>query len=317
MKKRIFSIGILVWLLLLGGAHLSAQQLPVFSQYMLNDYFHNPAIAGTRPCFDAVSANRLQWTGITDAPRSYVLSLHGPIKSLNMGVGGYLFSDITGPTRRAGFSGTYAYHIKVQEKINVSLSLSAGMVQFAVDISKLTLDNPTDYVFASSYTSKIVPDLGASFLVYDFSHEDGNGNWWVGGYAPQLFPVKLNLFYNPQPTGRLVPHFYGMGGYKLFITNDFFAEPNFLVKFVSPAPFQIDIGGRVIYKNKAWLGLTYRTKDAMSVIGGYTYKENITFGYSYDITTTNLKTYSNGTHELVVGFRFKTTTSPSPINKEE
>jgi len=65
-----------------------SQQLPLFSQYMLNDYFQNPAIAGSRPYFDAVSSNRLQWIGITDAPRTYALSLQGPLKKKNMGVGG-------------------------------------------------------------------------------------------------------------------------------------------------------------------------------------------------------------------------------------
>src|SRR3989304_5083351 len=92
-----------------------SQQLPLFSQYMLNDYFQNPAVAGSRPYFDAVSANRLQWAGITDAPRTYALSMQGPIRQKNMGVGGYLFTDMVGPTRRIGISGSYAYHIKANE----------------------------------------------------------------------------------------------------------------------------------------------------------------------------------------------------------
>src|SRR5665811_2127063 len=94
------------------GGEVAAQQLPLFSQYMINDYFQNPAIAGSRPYFDAVSANRLQWVGITDAPRTYALSMNGPLKGTNMGVGGYVFTDVAGPTRRIGASGSYAYHIK-------------------------------------------------------------------------------------------------------------------------------------------------------------------------------------------------------------
>jgi len=317
MKKIIFTI-VVFFLLLWRGIETEAiaQQLPLFSQYMLNDYFQNPAIAGSRPYFDAISANRLQWMGIPDAPRTYALSLHGPIKATNMGVGGYLFTDITGPTRKIGLSGSYAYHITLTEKIKISLSLSAGVVQFAVDASKLTLDNPSDHVFVNGYESKVVPDLGTSFYLYTSPEENGAGNWWFGGYVPQLFPAKLKLFPAPDVAGRLATHFYFTGGYKLFLTDEFSAEPSLLVKIVSPVTPQIDLGGRVFYKNKMWLGATYRTKDAISAMVGYTYKDNLTIGYSYDITTTNLKNYSNGTHELMIGFRFKAPAVP-PAQKME
>ncbi len=308
MKKIIFILSFC--LLPSAFCLLYGQQLPLFSQYMLNDYFQNPAIAGSRPAFDLISANRLQWIGITDAPRTYALSMEGPIRAKNMGVGGYLFSDVTGPSRRVGFTGSYAYHIKLTEKIKISLSVSAGVMQFAVDATKLTLANMSDYVFANGYESKVVPDLGASFYLYGLPKENGTGNWWLGGYAPQIFPAKLKLFETPVSTGTLVTHLYAMGGYKLFITDEFAAEPSFLVKMVNPAPLQIDGGLRIIYKNKIWIGGTYRTKDAMSAMVGYTYKDNLTFGYSYDITTSNLKNYSNGTHELMIGLRFKTPVVP-------
>lgn len=302
---RLFCICIfLIPLYLIPYTSLS-QQLPLFSQYMLNDYFQNPAIAGSRPYFDGVSANRMQWMGITDAPRTYALSLQGPLKKKNMGIGGYLFSDVAGPTRRTGVSASYSYHVKISEKIKISLSLSAGVMQFAVDASKLTLDNQSDYVFANGYQSKTVPDLGASFYLYGLPKENGAGNWWLGGYVPQIYPAKLKLFETPTPTGTLATHFYAIGGYKLFITDEFSAEPSFLVKFVSPTPAQIDIGARVFYKNKIWIGGTYRTRDAISAMVGYMYRDNLTFGYSYDITTTNLKNYSNGTHELIIALRFK------------
>jgi type IX secretion system PorP/SprF family membrane protein len=314
--KKIFLTVVLFFTLLWRGTEgvVVAQQLPLFSQYMLNDYFQNPAIAGSRPYFDATSANRLQWIGIPDAPRTYALSLQGPLKATNMGVGGYLFSGVTGPTRKIGFSGSYAYHITLTEKIKLSLSLSAGVVQFAVDASKLTLDNSSDYVFVNGYQSKVVPDLGASFYLYSPPKDEGTGNWWFGGYVPQLFPAKLKLFQSPVATGKLVSHFYVTGGYKFFLTDEFSAEPSLLLKIVSPVTPQIDFGGRVFYKNRMWLGATYRTKDAICTMVGYTYKENLTIGYSFDITTTKMKNFSNGTHELMIGFRFKAPTI-HPIQK--
>lgn len=287
-----------------------SQQLPLFSQYMLNDYYLNPAKAGSTPYFDVMSATRLQWAGITDAPRTYVLSANGSIKPKNMGVGGYLFTDIVGPTRRIGINGSYSYHVRIQENMKVALSVSGGILQFAVDASKLTLENSSDYVFVNGYQSKIVPDLGASFYLYGLPKENGTGNWWFGGYVPQIFNAKLKLFETPKPTGTLVTHVYATGGYRLFLTDEFTAEPSVLIKFVKPVPLQVDGGLRVFYKNKFWIGGTYRTKDAMSVLVGYMHRDNLIIGYSYDITTTNLKNYSNGTHELMIGFRFKTPQPP-------
>lgn len=58
----------------------TAQQLPQFTQYQLNDYVINPAVAGSRPYFEAKSNNRYQWEGITDAPRTFTLGINGPLK---------------------------------------------------------------------------------------------------------------------------------------------------------------------------------------------------------------------------------------------
>jgi hypothetical protein len=44
--------------------------------------------------------------------------------------------------------------------------------------------------------------------------------------------------------------------------------------------------------------------DAVSAMVGYTMQENITFAYSYDFTTTAIKKYSTGTHEIMIGIKF-------------
>mgnify|MGYP002146308612 CR=1 FL=1 len=58
------------------------------------------------------------------------------------------------------------------------------------------------------------------------------------------------------------------------------------------------------YKKEIWAGLVYRHKDAISVLLGYMYKDYLMIGYSYDITTTSIRKYSSGTHELMLGLRF-------------
>src|ERR1700739_5094595 len=102
MKKYIHNI--LFLLCFLSFASLFSQQLPQYTQYMFNDFVLNPAIAGRNDYWEAKSNNRYQWVGIPDAPRTYMLSMQGPFKSLKMGIGGTIYTDIVGPTRRTGIN---------------------------------------------------------------------------------------------------------------------------------------------------------------------------------------------------------------------
>jgi len=144
-----------------------AQQLPHYSQYMINDYVMNPAIGGKDNYFQGMSANRYQWGGITDAPRTYILSLQGPLKYQHMGIGGQLFTDIVGPTRRTGGYLSYAYHIPLNDNLKLSFGISAGILQFMVDGQKINLHDNGDLVLTNALQSVLTPDFSAGFYLYN------------------------------------------------------------------------------------------------------------------------------------------------------
>ncbi|MGZ4086135.1 MAG: type IX secretion system membrane protein PorP/SprF, partial [Bacteroidia bacterium] len=75
--KRLVYIFILVLVLM----ESKAQQLPQYTQYMLNELAINPAVAGKDQYADMRSNNRYQWVGITDAPRTYMFTAHGPFRN--------------------------------------------------------------------------------------------------------------------------------------------------------------------------------------------------------------------------------------------
>ena len=96
-----------------------------------------------------------------------------------------------------------------------------------------------------------------------------------------------------------------------------------MFKDVYPVPLHFDVAARVIYKEIVWIGASFRsgfvsqTMDAVNVLIGYNHEDQLLFGYSYDITLSNIKHYSSGTHELMIGFRFnkiKRSTSRAKIN---
>lgn len=274
-----------------------AQQLPQYTQYMLNELAINPAVAGKDNYADMRSNNRYQWVGINDAPRTYMLTLHSPLKNRKMGLGTHIYTDIVGPTRRVGISLAYAYHLKLTEKTKLSFGLNAGIQQWGLDGHKLSLHDAGDDNLITQYQTKTVPDIGAGV----YSH---NEKWYAGLSVPQLYQSPIKLYDEGSTKSKLVSHFLVNGGYKFTLNDNFKVEPSFLLKYASPAPIKIDAGARVIYQDQIWLGVGYRHNDAATALIGFMYKNYLMIGYSYDYTTTEIKKYSTGTHEVMLGIRF-------------
>lgn len=282
-------------LLLVHGGY--AQQEPQYTQYMLNQMAINPAVAGKDSYTDVRSNNRYQWVGVTDAPRTYMLTLSAPFKKRNMGIGANIYTDIVGPTRRVGISLAYAYHIKLTQKTRMSLGLSAGIQQWGIDGHKLVLHDEGDSHLLIQYQTRTVPDLGAGIYVH-------NETWYLGFSAPQLYQSPIRLYKGVDNKGTLVTHLLLNGAYKFKLSDDFKLEPSVMVKYAKPAPVKFDGGLRLIYQEQIWLGASYRHNDAFTALIGFMYKNYLMIGYSYDFTTTNIRKYSTGTHELMLGLRF-------------
>jgi len=276
-----------------------AQQLPQITNYVINDFVLNPALSGTNEDFEVKSDNRYQWVGITDAPRTYVLSVNGPYQSKNMGYGGYIYNDVTGPTSRTGFALSYGYHVQLTETLKLSMGLSAGMEQFAVDGTQITVHDPGDPVLTNGYQSVIVPDFGFGAQIY-------TDKYWLGLSIPQLYEARLKFFdYETSTLSNLATHFYLTGGYKYELNENIRLEPSFLLQYVAPVPPQLDITIRAIYKKMLWAGLGVRFGDAITAMIGYTFKDYLMFAYSYDLPISTISSYTTGTHEIMFGLRFK------------
>ena len=293
MKRLIFSL-----VCVLGSFVGLAQQLPQYTQYFLNDFTINPAVAGTKEAWVAQSNNRFQWVGITDAPRTYVLSLNGPVRNMNMGVGGYVFTDVTGPQRRTGASISYSYHLKITEEIKLGLGLTFGATQFTIDGSEIELKDPTDVALSSTNQQVLLPDGGAGLHLY-------SKDFWFGISAPQLLNNKVQFYDDyDETTARLARHYFLTAGYNFEVIDDLVIQPSVFVKYIDPLPVQFDATVRGIYKETVWLGLSYRMDDAVGFMMGYNFNDNLMFGYAYDMSTSEIQDYNTGSHELMLGIKF-------------
>ena len=288
MKKLIFVIftGITI--------ASTAQQLPLYSQYMMNAFLLNPAIAGSVDYFPVRLTARQQWVGINDAPSTQALSAHYLFEYQKLGVGGYIFNDQFGPMSRIGIQACASYHIPlsgISSKLGIGLALKG--FQFKFDESKLKAIDDADPALSYSTITKFVPDADFGLYLY-------NDKYFVGVSATQLIELNIDFGDSSVDKNSIIRHYYAMGGYKFTLSDDFDLEPSLLFKGTLQTPWQLDFNVKGYYKRMYWLGVSYRSsKDIVAMLGIKIKKYYL--GYAFDCTMSNIKRYTSGSHEILLG----------------
>jgi len=317
-----------------------AQQQPYYTQYILNNFILNPALAGIENYWDCKASYRNQWVGLDGAPKTLYLTVHVPLgkgdydrqtpttvpdldaKSLGAkqfsmeytappahhGVGFSIINDKTGPLSRIAAYASYAYHVPVGPKTTLSFGLSAGVQEVNVDVNAVNFGetNPVDpAVLRSGYLNKLEPDLNAGLWL-------SNTSFFIGLSAQQIIPVPINSSNGTTAAdsvtllkGKLIPHSFLTVGYKILFNDDISLLPSIMVRYVQPLPIDFDVNAKVLYQDLLWVGFSYHYKQGFAAMVGVNISSTFNLGYSYDYTTTRLNTVSHGTHEMVLGFLWR------------
>jgi len=292
--KRIFIISIF----LLGVLSYKSQQIALHSQYLFNDFAINPAIAGTKSYAPLSISFRRQWMGIDEAPVTQNLMYHTYLGD-NMGFGGHIFNDASGPTRRSGISATYAYNIKTSKRTKLSFGLSGSLTQFSIDRDRLITEIPGDVAVMNS-NNQLITDCNFGILWRGESH-------FIGISSFNLFENKTNLLALTTPVVNTLNRIlYLNGGYNFKVGALLELQPSAVMRIMSNNLLQIDGNFKVTFKNAYSIGLSYRHKDALSFMGGINLGTT-TIGYAYDLGISEIKTYNDGTHEIFMSFKLKKT----------
>ncbi len=268
--------------------------MPLYSQYIMNGFLLNPAMAGTNDYIPIRLTARQQWTGIKGAPSTQAISGHGLLKNNKMGLGGYLFSDRIGPVSTIGVQASYSYHLTINRDIKLSLGLSGYFTQHKLDEQDLVLIEESDARISGNSETAYVPD--ATFGVYMLS-DDG---YYAGISIANLFQYKIKLGDSDLGNNKVVRHYYLSAGYKFDMADDFELEPSVLVKTAITSPTQLDFNIKAFYMKNYWLGVSYRSKNA--IVGMLGVKvDKYYIGYSFDYGFSNIKYYNSGSHEIMIG----------------
>ena len=271
-----------------------AQQYPLFTNYVVNNFGFNPAIAGTAGCTDIKVSHRQQWTGVTENPRTSILTGHTKLKKRPIGIGGIAYSDNAGSLRRVGGSGVLSYVMQLDSQSYLGIGASGGYYSLHVsDNARVT--NTNDPTITNGQAGKGFADFNAG--VY-FKRK----GLWAGFSTPQILERKIN-FTNPLATtiSQLKRHYYLMAGYQFPISSAITLEPSALMRYVDNAPLSFDISAKMTFNKQFWVGALFRNKDAVSAMAGMQMKNGINFYYSYDMTTSLLRSKSTGSHEFGIG----------------
>jgi len=290
-----------------------AQQDPQFSQNMYNRLYNNPGVAGSNNAICATLLYRQQWITFDGNPETFLLSVHSPFRLFNMSWGGGLniVKDGLGNENTLFVKGSLAYRMALGTG-NLGVGLTLGMLQKKIGSNWVSIDP-----FAQDAA---IPDNGAGKTGFDmdFGVYYKTDKLYLGLSALHLPSGTLSDSYSASSTPGAVPvdfnykiarHYYIMAGYDYDLPIDMplTLQPSVFVKS-DAASTQVDVNVNLLYNNMVWVGVSYRMQDALVPMIGFM-KDGIAdgvlkIGVSYDVTTSILRQYSNGSIEVMASYCF-------------
>ncbi|MFM9944908.1 MAG: PorP/SprF family type IX secretion system membrane protein [Bacteroidia bacterium] len=295
MKKLIITLSIVV-----SGLLSQAQQVPLLSHYYYNKFVWNPALAGVQKYGQAYLIYRNQWNAIPGAPITKAVTLDGPLRSKNIGLGASLYQDNAGLFSRTGGMMSYAYGINLSEDSKLRLGMGLGFIDNRLALNDVIVKHPEDPYLQVNNNNKTGFD--ANFGV-NYNYKDFN----LGVSIPQV--LALDIKYDQPSTGDIVyksvRHFQINASYVIKAMDDKLKiEPSAFIRVTPRSPLQYDISAVASYRDYIWLGAMYRSQYAMAIMAGTRINKQFVLGYAYDIAIGTWGQYMKGAHEVMLGFQF-------------
>ncbi|MFT6844739.1 MAG: type IX secretion system PorP/SprF family membrane protein [Flavobacteriales bacterium] len=275
-----------------------AQQSSHYTQYMMNNFAFNPAVAGSKDCINMKVGYREQWRGFEGNPNTAFATIHSAIakrgvrnNSNNHAIGLRLINDETGITARTSLNFAYSYHMKVSKKYVLSSGLFAGFLQYKMEGNEIEVGNYADPAIGQSQSVIVAPDL--TFGLWLYSNRDYAGLSINKVVESKIPDVGIDTYFSRSyilTAGRKYGDLRGIN----FI-------PSFKMEYVFKAPVSVDLSFVVDYNNQFGVGVNYRVEDGVGFMARASFFRYFTFGYSYDLVSSDIKYGGSDTHEILLG----------------
>ncbi len=276
-----------------------AQQTPQYTQYLLNYMAINPAMAGMKKCVDVKIGYRSQWVGFEGAPRTAFATISSRLKFKRSkspfshhGIGAKVESDNMGLTGTTKLYVAYAYHFSIMRDLKASAGVYGGIQQFRFRAGDAQYWQGPDPAVNASSAVIIWPDFTPGIFIY-------NEQFFLGFDIRQLLLNRIKGY--GTGNNRFKHHFELLGGYKFAADQKLSYTPSAMIKFTPLSVPALDLNLLVDYDNRFQFGFSYRNTDALAAMFKVHFLKHFTLGYSFDLTTSNVRLASSNTHEIVIG----------------
>lgn len=293
--RRLLCIAFFVF----AGLATQAQHQPLYSQYLFNGMAINPAYAGSRDVLSVSAGYRNQWVGFEGAPVTQTLNAHAPLKKKNIALGLCAYNDKIGVSRETGIFGNYAYRMKFGAG-KLAFGLSGGLAMANSEWANVAAIDQGDNVFAANSPTFLLPNFGTGLYFHTNRFYAGVSVPRFMTYGQDLVAGKVNSTFDGSNINVLATT-----GVQIGFAERWQFYPSLLVKTLSGRSLQADINATVIYHDLLWGGISYRHGDAVVGLLQLAINDQISLGYSYDYTLSELNRYNSGSHEIVLRYEFR------------
>jgi type IX secretion system PorP/SprF family membrane protein len=278
---------------------VNAQQIATYSQYMFNQLAINPGYAGSHGALSATFLSRFQNVGLPGAPNTQTLAVHSPTNNRNVALGLLAIHDQIGVIDQSGIHGSYAYRVPLtllKSKGVISFGVQAGVSTYRADYTQLDKFDQADPAFDEDIR-QTRPNFGAGVF---FS----SPVWYVGLSMPHMMNNVFDRNSSLETIRQNVPMMLA-AGYVFPIHRQMKLKPNMLFKLVDGQPVELDLNAMILFDEVVWVGVSYKVSSAVNLITQIQATDQLSIGYSYNITTGQLRAVDMGSHEMMVNYRFR------------
>ena len=314
MMKKLITSAILVGSSLMAVAQQDAQ----FSQNMFGKLDYNPGYAGMDKAYCASLIGRDQWVNFPGNPETFLFNADAYLPQIGGGAGLSIYDDQLGFQKTLEVKLSYSYHIVIGNGV-LGVGPTVGFLQSSINGALIAPDGGTS---ANPSNDPLIPWSGSSVTTYDL----GFGAYYA---TPQGLYIGISSTHLSAPnvpgtgsyTFDVARHYYVMAGYTYNASPTWDIKPDLYIESdASSTQFQLDCLAE--YNKLIWFGLGYRMADAGIALIGLNYSlhdkmdSNFKFGYSYDFTTSQIKSYSSGSHEIMLQYCFRPKITPKTTSHE-
>ncbi len=299
-----------------------AQQDMLLTHFMYNKMMFNPGETGIDDGICANLAYRNQWDKINGAPNSAVLNIEANLERwVSAGVGLTFTHDAIGFSRQNNLLLNYSHHIPFGSVGTLGAGVGIGIINFGMNPTWVPPVTQNDLLLPSGFAATNLDlNFGLYFKGYAIPFYAGLSSTHLS--APRLNSIGTVGGVDVNQTYQTARHYYFMGGYKLGLGNGDDIDAQTIVRH-DAVKISADINARYIYDNMLYGGLTYRTSDAVAIMGGYMMQlgsatrptGSAIIGYSYDYTLNKLSSISKGSHEIFLKYCYYL--PPIPVVKSK